>query len=424
MAAKKLKCKSLIVKVASLCNLNCSYCYMYNMGDLTYKNQPKYMSGDITSLTLKRAFEHISLHGISDFRFIFHGGEPLLVGKSYYRDFIRKAKELFKNSDVELKFSVQTNGVLIDKEWCELFNELKISVGVSIDGTKEDNDTYRKDHSGKGSYVKVIKGLNIAQNYLHKGVGLLSVININADPVKTYNHLKGLNVSSLDFLLPDANYTSLPPLPKKRDKNYSSYSEYYSDWLISVFDEWFKDEDKNRPSIRFFEYILHLLFGGRATLDSLGTEDNEALVIETDGSIEALDVLKICGNGFTKDNAHVRTHSFDDALNSDLARLYNQAHNNLCGLCSKCDLKSVCGGGNLPHRYNPGNGFDNPSIYCKTLAKVIIHIQNMLLWSLPIDVRKSLDIEELNYDYFIEKLNSDRKKMYANMVLAKFKTHT
>lgn len=414
-----IKCQTLIIKVASLCNLNCSYCYMYNMGDKTYKNQPKYMSEETVSLILERVKEHVLEHKISNFQFIFHGGEPLLVKKEYYLSFIDRANRLFKNIDMQLRFSIQTNGVLLDKKWCKLFNSLGVSVGVSIDGTKEDNDTYRKDHSGKGSYEKVLKGLNIAQKYMKNGIGTLSVINIDADPIKTYYHLKSLNITSLDFLLPDANYISPPPLPKNKYKG-SFYEEYYADWLISLFDRWFLDEDSSRPSIRFFQYILHLLFGGQASLDSLGTESNEALVIEANGAIEALDVLKICGDGFTKDNAHVKTHSFDQALRSDLALLYNQAHSSLCHQCSNCNLVSICGGGNLPHRYGAENGFNYPSVYCKTLAKLIIHIQNKLLESLPIEVRNSLNIEKLDYNNFLRNISLLEKN--SNRELEKFKT--
>ncbi|QTE21988.1 radical SAM protein [Polaribacter cellanae] len=401
-----LKCKTVIIKVASRCNLNCTYCYMYNMGDGTYRNQPKTMSYEIVNDLLNRIQEHCHAHDLHEFMFIFHGGEPLLVKKEFYQYFITKAKQKFKNEGVHLRFVIQTNGVLIDESWCNLFNELNISVGISIDGTKDDNDIYRIDHSGKGAYDKILKGLKIAQKNVANGIGTLSVVNIDADPIKTYEHLKSLDVTSIDFLLPDSNYHSLPPLPKNKCKG-EKYEEYYADWLIKVFDQWFHDK-KNRPLIRMFRYILHMLFGGRASLDSLGLENNEALVIETDGSIEALDVLKICGDGFTKDNAHVKTHSFDQALSSDLAKLYNLAHNNLCDQCLACELVSVCGGGNLPHRYSSESGFNNPSVYCKTLAKLIIHIQNELFNSLPPDLINSSGIQKMDYDVFLKTFQKTR----------------
>src|SRR6476619_3302013 len=89
--ANSIKCRSLVLKVASRCNLNCTSCYMYNMGDSTYKNQPKVMSDAVVDGILQKTLLHCQRHNIEEFLFIFHGGEPLLAGFEFYEKFASKA---------------------------------------------------------------------------------------------------------------------------------------------------------------------------------------------------------------------------------------------------------------------------------------------------------------------------------------------
>ena len=123
----------------------------------------------------------------------------------------------------------------------------------------------------------------------------------------------------------------------------------------------------------------------------------EVLVVETNGGIEAVDVLKVCGDGFTKGAANVLTHEFEDAFEEDLITMYEQSHRMLCGKCLACPIKNICGGGYLPHRYSSKNGFNNPSIYCKDLLKLIAHIQNRLLDTLPSDFLNESRLEPFAY---------------------------
>jgi uncharacterized protein len=111
---------------------------------------------------------------------------------------------------------------------------------------------------------------------------------------------------------PDGHYGNRPPrlLP-------DGSSTVYADWLIKIFDEWFQEGD---PSfhIRIFEKILDLIFGTVETTDYIGGDQNRILVIETDGGIEPLDVLKICGNNFTKLGYNVLSNTIDDVGMSPL----------------------------------------------------------------------------------------------------------
>ncbi len=400
MQTDELKCRTLVVKIASRCNLNCTYCYMYNLGDETYRSQPKVMSYEIVDAMIFRSREHCEKTNMKEFTFVLHGGEPLLAGKDFFTYFVNKAREVLM-PDIKPNFIVQTNGLLLSDSWCELFGSLNISFGISLDGLKADNDQYRIDHSGKGSYDRIIKGLRIAQESTHlkNKPGLLSVININADPVETYYHFKSLKAKVVDYLLPEATFDN-PPMQPSADKAWAGEAPY-GDWLIKMFDCWFEDEE-DRYNIRQFYFIVHSILGGNFSADNLGQLNNEVLVIETNGDIEAVDGLKVCGHGFTKAGANVQTYSFSDAMQTKLARLYHLSHMLLPRKCMSCPVQEVCGGGTIPHRYSKDKGFNNPSVYCKDLMKLITHIQTRVISQLPEEIRLNSNIEALSYEQAIK----------------------
>jgi uncharacterized protein len=387
------KCLMAVVKIAGRCNINCTYCYMYNLGDSTSMLQPKKMSDETVIQLMQRVKEHCQRHAIERFTFVLHGGEPLLAGKEFFRFFVASARQYLAPHTRPL-FGLQTNGMLLDEDWCTLLGELGISIGVSIDGTKEAHDMYRLDFKGEGTYDRVIAGLHIAQQSkaLAHPPGVLCVQNIDADPIGVYEAFKALGVPDADFLMPDHTHDTPPPA-----QHYQKSPHPYADWLIQIFDRWFA-ETETPIRIRFFEFIVGTVLGGNYEFDSLGFNKNELLVIETNGSIEALDVLKACGDGFTKNGAHVATHSFDDAMQTDLARLYHYSHQQLPRQCSVCPVREICGGGYVPHRYSSRNGFNNPSVYCHDLLKLITHIQNAVIDALPPDIAAETELDKITYE--------------------------
>ncbi|MFH6944220.1 MULTISPECIES: radical SAM protein [unclassified Flavobacterium] len=391
---ENLKCRFAVVKVASRCNLNCTYCYVYNQGDKTYLTQPKVMSPNVVKDLIYRIKEHCLQHGIKKFTFIIHGGEPLLAPQSFYENLITVSEQILKDTDIKLRFSMQTNGVLLTKEWCDLFNRLNISIGISIDGPEIYNDMFRIYHSGKGSYKDIVKGIELANVHLERPVGVLSVINIDIEPEMLYDMYISLNVSSVDILLPDGNYENIP---EKLAIDLENNSTLHADWMIKIFDLWFNDTT-NDLKIGYFERIMLSILGYDVSADSMGNKNTDVLVIETNGDIESLDVLKICGDGFTKGDANVSLTSFDEALQTPLAKIYQLSHKILSPVCKKCKVKEICGGGYLPHRFSHDKGFDNPSIYCDSLMKLIVHIQNSIISNLPEDVIQDTMITKLEYN--------------------------
>lgn len=390
------KYDTIIIKIASRCNINCTYCYMYNLGDSSYALQPKFIDERTIASIYEEVKRHCKKNELTKFTFIFHGGEPLLMKKKEFKKMINIFNSL-KLENIDVVYALQTNGILIDKEWCEIFYEFNIGVGISLDGKKEINDLSRVDKKGRGSYDDVIKGIETLKEHFDKEFGLLSVVNIDADPVESYHHLKNCGAATVDFLLLDANFDNADAEIIDNNKN--------ADWFIKVFDEWYNEPEETRIQYRFFEVIIHKILGGLYSIDNMGYGDNTVLVIETNGEIEAVDVLKICGESFTKTNININTNSFDDVFDNVLAEIYYNSGKYLAKKCLACPINEICGGGYLPHRYSSINGFNNPSVYCSDLLKLITHLQNRIVDSLPEKIKIETGIEKLTFEDAIEIIN-------------------
>lgn len=381
--------KGAIVKVASRCNLSCTYCFMYHAGDDSYKRQPKRMAVVVCDALLERVREHCIRYDLKTFDFIFHGGEPLLAGKRFFDRFVEQAMTRLTPA-VEPRFFIQTNGLLLDEAWCQQLGRLGIRVGISLDGPADVNDRYRTDHRGKSSFLAAERGLRCALEspWLVNHPGVLTVIDPTTNPVAVYGYFRSIAVKELDFLFPDATFERPPHKLHPGDTP-------YADWLITVFDQWFGTE--NKPRIRLFGQLIALILGHNVPSERWGMEANEFIVVETNGEIEPSDMLKICGSGFTKTNINVSTHNLTDALHHSLMELHRNSHQRLSRICQKCPVVAVCGGGLLAHRYSVTKGFDNPSVYCRDLLKLITHIQNRVCSFLPTAILQEADLTPLSY---------------------------
>lgn len=392
---------AMIVKIASRCNIDCKYCFMYNKGDTTFKSQPKFMSKEIINALMPKIRMHCFLTGKTEFQFTLHGGEPLLASKELILYFMDEANKILI-PDVTPKFIIQTNGILIDEEWCDIFAKYKVVVGISLDGPKDVNDKNRVSFQGESTYDASIAGLHKVQNSKNcqnAGVipSILSVIDTESNPKEVYQHIKDLKVRYFKPLIPANNYEDLP---------IGIESQQLSNWLIELFDIWFNDKDSLKPDIPILSDIIRNIIGISTTTEYLGQDDLGLLILETDGGLEPGDILKICGEGFTKVGVNILTDEINKVQESSLISLYNQSKNTLCKQCTDCPINSICGGGFLPHRFKKSNRFDNPSVYCTDLMRLIIHIQNNVIALLPEDLIKSEGIISLNYDEIYDQVNS------------------
>lgn len=355
---------SLVLKIAERCNLNCSYCYMYNHVDQSYLARPKFMSDATYDVMLERV-KSFCMQNNTQMVLCYHGGEPTLVGVDKLRKFARKTREYLGDYLGGLK--IQTNATLIDENWARMLKEERIGVGVSLDGPAEINDHMRVDHAGRGSHARVVQGI---EHLKHQEMisSVLCVINPAHSGLAAYRHFRDLGFKRLVFLLPDISHDS-------KENWYGGMGETpVADYLIPIFDEWFQRDEKDVRVYPFWD-IFTMLKHGECTSDTLGNPNLGYVIIETDGAIHPLDVFRVCEEGMIETGLNVHTHGFED-LSKGSPLLYEMLKDGLplSETCRKCEEVEICGGGYVPHRYKKENGFDNPSAWCADLKKLLNHV--------------------------------------------------
>ena len=360
---------SLVIKVAERCNLNCSYCYMYNHADQSYLRRPAFMSDEVFAQLLLRINEYCDCRPKHRMSLVFHGGEPMLMGTERFRRFTKRARVQLGDRLHSIK--LQSNATLVDDDWTATLRELGVTVGVSLDGPPEINDMFRVDHAGKGSHASVLKGLRQLQEHELLS-GVLCVVNPAHSGFGIYRYFRSLGITRMNFLFPDTTHDV-------KQRLYGQYGETpVADYLIPVFDEWVNEDD---PAVRVtcFEDMIRAILGGNVRSDLFGNSRANYLVIDTDGSIQALDALKVCWEGTAESGLNVFEHGFDD-LHKGLPLLQRVVHEGIpmCAACESCRERETCGGGYLPHRYSRSNGFDNPSIWCQDLLKLFAYVRNYI----------------------------------------------
>jgi uncharacterized protein len=362
--------REFVLKMHSRCNLACDHCYVYEMADQTWRSRPAKMSHSIVDVTAERIAEHASRHALSYVKVVFHGGEPLLAGHDVIAGATASIRDALPLGTV-VDFGVQTNGVLLSEDVLRTFLAHRIQVSVSIDGGAADHDRHRHHANGRGSHAAVAASVQrLAYSpYREIFAGLLCTVDLDNDPIRTYEALLEFVPPALDFLLPHGNWTHPPP---RRDEG--QLATPYAEWLIQVFDRWYTSP-RRETRIRLFEEIISLILGGPSRSEVVGLTPVGLLVVDTDGSIEQVDSLKSAYDGAADTGLHVLDDSFDAALSHPgiAARQIGVAA--LSNTCKACVVRDVCGGGFYAHRYRAGEGYRNPSVYCPDLLHLIQHIQ-------------------------------------------------
>ena len=317
-----------------------------------------------------RSGEHAAAPALDRAAVVLHGGEPLLSGPATLADAAERLRAALPAGTV-LDLSVQTNGLLLDEAHLTTLGRHGYRIGVSLDGDATAHDRHRRDTHGRGSAARVHAGLRrlLDGPHRHLFAGLLCTVDLRNDPVGTYEALLAYAPPEVDFLLPHATWGDPPP---------AGHGPHpYADWLVAVFDRWYAAPVRE-TRVRLFEDILVLLLGGAGRSEAVGLSPYAALVVDTDGSIEQVDTLKVAYDGAPATGLHVDADAFDAALHHPAVAARQIGAAALAGTCRRCVVRDVCGGGAYPHRYRPGSGFRNPSVYCADLFHLIRHVRGRL----------------------------------------------
>jgi uncharacterized protein len=330
---KKAQPFSVMIKpVGSHCNLRCGYCYYREKT----RSSPDVKKERMTEELLERfIYQYIEASSGPELSFVWHGGEPTLAGLDFYQRAVDLQKQYLPDGWTCWN-NLQTNGVLIDDEWCEFLAEAGFDVGLSVDGTPGLHDRYRKDQHGKGSYLAAAEA---AHRLLAHGVrpDLLCTVTSDtaADPLGTYRALRDFDTGWIQFI----------PIVRRNASGKvtadSVSSADYGTFLTTVFDEWALG-DLGRLEVQMFAEMARIQAGGGAGLCWMAPTCGRALIVEADGSVYSCD-------HFVFDEYRI-----GDIISSHLAELADSSvqlnfgvekHASLPKQCRDCTWLVFCNGG-------------------------------------------------------------------------------
>ncbi|MEU2713813.1 FxsB family cyclophane-forming radical SAM/SPASM peptide maturase [Streptomyces sp. NPDC007205] len=360
--------RQFIVKMHGRCNLACRYCYLYEGPDHTWRTRPAAAPADVLQRTADRIARHAHGHALTTVSLVLHGGEPLLAGADTLARFTDDVRARVP-AGCTVQATVQTNATLLTRERAAVLARHGIRIGISLDGGSAAHNARRVDHTGRPSWPAAARGARlVAEHFPEAYAGLLTVVDPTTDPVDLYESLLDLHPPALDLLLPHGNWSAPPP---------HWGGTRHGAWLCRIFDRWWSAGHRE-TRVRLFEECLALLLGLPAATESLGLQPFDAVVVETDGSIEQVDSLKSAYEGAAETGLDVFRHDFDQALRHPGVAARQAGRAGLADRCRACPLVTVCGGGHYAHRYRAGQGFRNPSVYCADLQLFIQHVAGRL----------------------------------------------
>ena len=362
--------RQFVLKVHSRCDLACDHCYVYEHADSSWRRRPKVIASATVARAGERIAEHAQQHALARVSVILHGGEPLLAGATRLNEIAWQLRRAI-TPVCALDLRIHTNGVRLDEELCEIFKDAGVKVGISLDGDRAGNDRHRLFASGRSSYDQVIRAIGLLRSDRYRDLyaGLLCTIDVSNDPVATYDALAALEPPALDFLLPHGTHDTPPPG--------IGTGTPYADWLTAIFERWLADD--GRVPVRMFESIIRTSRGAASLTESLGLEASDVAVIETDGTIEQADSIKVAYDGAPATGFDIFSNELSAAAGHPAIRARQLGVAGLSDTCQRCPVVASCGGGLYAHRYKTGSGFDNPSVYCGDLEKIISHVQARLI---------------------------------------------
>ena len=277
---------SMVKPVGSLCNMRCKYCYYLDKAALYDYRQP------LMSYELLERYIRANIEGNNSpvIAFAWHGGEPLLAGKEFFRKAVALEQKYAEGRTVEN--SIQTNGLLLDDEWCAIFRDNNFLVGVSIDGPEHIHDAHRADAGGQPTFARVIKGIErLYRNRVEYNT--LTTVNIHSEGrgAEVYNFLRGISVF-MQFLpvaelLCDGRIQS-PEAQKADIAPWSVSAKGFGEFMCDVFDIWVK-KDVGRRYVQLFDATLALMVGVQPSVCSLCETCGSGLTVEHNGDVYCCD---------------------------------------------------------------------------------------------------------------------------------------
>jgi anaerobic sulfatase-maturating enzyme len=319
--------------------------------------------------------QYIELNAAPVVTFCWHGGEPLLAGKDYFGRIIELQRKY--SGDKKIENAVQTNGILVDEEWCGFFRDNGFLVGISLDGPEDIHDAYRTDREGRPTFGRVMKAVEMMSA---SGVefNTLSVIDnlCEGRGAEVYRFLKSAGSRYMQFL-PVMEYVArediVPPgTPGSVPAPWSVAAEGFGRFMNDVFDQWVIS-DVGKCYVQLFDATLSQYVGLPPGLCSMADTCGDALVVEHNGDVYSCDHFVYpeyrLGNLTETD---MRTMLQSEAQFSfGLSK-----RNSLPDTCVECKWRFACRGGCPKHRFDrSASGGAGLNALCRGYAMFFRHTE-------------------------------------------------
>ena len=322
----------------AICNLDCKYCYFLAKEDL-YPGSGFRMSDDLLEEYTR---QYIEAQQVPEVTFAWQGGEPTLMGLEFFQKAVEFQKK-FQKPDTRIYNSLQTNGTLLDADWCRFFHENDFLIGLSLDGPKALHDAYRVDKGGKPTFDAVMGAAEMMQVHEVEFNILTTVHAANAEhPVEVYRFMR--DVVKTRFL------QFIPIVERDNDTGYQEGNEVtkrsvtgkqYGRFLIRIFDEWVR-RDVGKMYVQIFDVSLAAWSGQSPGLCIFMETCGDALALEHNGDLYACDHYVepdyLLGN--------ITEIPMMEMVLSEQQRAFGQAKlDTLPQYCLSCDVRFICNGG-------------------------------------------------------------------------------
>lgn len=338
------------------CNLDCKYCFFLSK-EILYPESTFRMTDEVLELYVRQLIE---AHPGPEVNISWQGGEPTLMGLEFFKRSVQYAKNYGKAGQ-RITYSMQTNGTLINDEWCEFFKENNFLIGLSIDGPREFHDAYRVSSDGSGSFNRVMRGWeSLHRNEVDFNI-LCTINSANADnPLDVYHFLRDeIGAQFIQFIpvvervTEEALTLANPGWSGQVGGNRIFYAqrgnkvtrrsvspEQLGRFYIDIFEEWVR-RDVGKIYVQMFDTTLASWMGVQSVCVFAPT-CGMGPVLEHNGDLYSCDHFVetpyLLGN--------IRETHISEMINSKQQRKFgNDKKDTLPCFCSQCDVKFACNGG-------------------------------------------------------------------------------
>lgn len=347
---------SLLVKPASaICNLDCKYCFYLDRAADPYQALPgRAMNHEV----LERLVDTYLFYSYPNSVFVFQGGEPTLAGLGFFEKLVELQKARGRAGQA-VSNAIQTNGVLLDRDWCGLFRDYHWLVGLSLDGPEAVHDLYRPNKAGQGTWKKVIRGVETLQANRVEFNVLTVVSKANVGKARElYRFFRSLGIDHLQFI-PLAEFDG-----HGNALEFTIEAEEYGRFLMELFDLWWPD--RRRVRIRFFDNIAEALAGQVPGNCTMHTTCDSYVVVEYNGDVYPCDF-------FVEKEWKLGNIAIDSW--SEIARRqkrYRFAATKTLPHpdCEVCEYRAVCHGGCPKLRKGPQGNFGDLDYFCRSYKMI------------------------------------------------------